>query len=218
MALNLWKHSYEPGTFKTVYTLEENQYAGRVLKISRGESYQIMSDVWGSADWATVLDEENKPKRILMNIYDMGAPEHVSTGEVDATEEVKALYRQYYVDLKVMERIGTAHEEAKRIVKGCIAKVVRGRNAVGTQGKVVVVMSKPYNMGYRSSMQEKLGIATSDETFKKALPNGKVVDAHKDMVWVWAKNCQRVDIAPVDEEAIRAEVNAMATERVTPNW
>lgn len=216
MALNLWKYNGYDAPEK--YTLEENQYAGRVIRIDRGQSYQIMSDIWGTADWATVLDEKNEPKRICMNIYDMGAPEHLSTGEVDATEEVKALYRQYYVDLKVKASIEDAKLEAQRIQKGCIAKVVSGRNAKGVQGKVVVVMNKLYGMGYRSSMREKLGIATSDEMVKRALSNGKVVDSYRDMVWVWAHNCKRVDIAPVDEEAIRAEVNALATERVTPNW
>jgi hypothetical protein len=123
-----------------------------------------------------------------------------------ATDKVKSKYRQWKIDLEATRLIEDAELAAKRIEKGCIAKVVKGKNGVGTVGKVVVVMSATYGMGWRSSVEKKLGIATSDVTFKKALPNGKVVDAHKDMVWVWARNAVRVDVGTVDRDAIRREV------------
>jgi hypothetical protein len=200
MALNLWKYNGYDAAEK--YTLHENQYAGRVLKISRGESYQIMSDIWGSADWALVLNEENKPERICLNIYDMGAPEHVSTGEVDATEEVKSLYCDFLTQRHFDSLVQDAEDRAMEFEKGSIAQVVRGKTSKGMQGKVVVMISAPYRMGYRAVQKRKLGIATSDVMIKKPLSNGKVVDAHKDMIWVWAMNCQRLDKPQIDRDAL----------------
>lgn len=185
-----------------------NRYENRVLSVELDKSYQVMSDIWATADWALVWDDAtNSPKRVLVNVYDMNPSGWVPAKiTVDATDKVKSKYRQWKIDLEATRLIEDAELAAKRIEKGCIAKVVKGKNGVGTVGKVVVVMSATYGMGWRSSVEKKLGIATSDVTFKKALPNGKVVDAHKDMVWVWARNAVRVDVGTVDRDAIRREV------------
>ena len=185
-----------------------NRYENRVLSVELDKSYQVMSDIWATADWALVWDDaSNSPKRVLVNVYDMNPSGWVPAKiTVDATDEVKSKYRQWKINLEVSRRIEDAEYEAKQIQKGCIAKVVKGKTGKGTVGKVVVVMKANYGMGWRSSVETKLGIATSDVTFKKALPNGKVVDAHKDMVWVWARNAVRVDVGTVDRDAIRREV------------
>ena len=185
-----------------------NRYENRVLSVELDKSYQVMSDIWATADWALVWDDaSNSPKRVLVNVYDMNPSGWVASKiTVDATDEVKSKYRQWKINLEVSRRIEDAEYEAKQIQKGCIAKVVKGKTGKGTVGKVVVVMKANYGMGWRSSVETKLGIATSDVTFKKALPNGKVVDAHKDMVWVWARNAVRVDVGTVDRDAIRREV------------
>lgn len=187
-----------------------NRYENRVLSVELDKSYQVMSDIWATADWALVWDDaSNSPKRVLVNVYDMNPSGWVASKiTVDATDEVKSKYRQWKINLEVSRRIEDAEYEAKQIQKGCIAKVVKGKTGKGTVGKVVVVMKANYGMGWRSSVETKLGIATSDVTFKKALPNGKVVDAHKDMVWVWARNAVRVDVGTVDRDAIRREVES----------
>ena len=187
-----------------------NRYENRVLSVELDKSYRVMSDVWSTADWALVWDDaSNSPKRVLVNVYDMNPSGWVASKiTVDATDEVKSKYRQWKINLEVSRRIEDAEYEAKQIQKGCIAKVVKGKTGKGTVGKVVVVMKANYGMGWRSSVETKLGIATSDVTFKKALPNGKVVDAHKDMVWVWARNAVRVDVGTVDRDAIRREVES----------
>jgi hypothetical protein len=95
-----------------------------------------------------------------------------------------------------------AEWKSRQIEKGCIAKVVKGKNGKGVQGPVVVQMLATYGMGWRASSEYKLAIATSDVKVKKALRNGKVAEVYQDVVWVWQRNCQRVDIAPVDKEAI----------------
>jgi hypothetical protein len=170
-------------------------------------SVRIMSDVWGSEKYAVYWDaEQSKPVDVWLDTcdYNWMWGDKVSA-TVDATPEVKEAYRHYRVSKQFDRMLGDAKHNAKQIEKGCIAKVTRGKTAKGTQGKVIAVIKASYGMGYRASVENKLGIATSDVTYKKALPNGKVVDAHRDVVWVWARNCERVDVADVNEHMIWLE-------------
>ena len=195
----------------------QSNWEGAVLKVEHDRNYRIMSDVWGSADWALVWDEASaSPKKILVNVYDMQGPDWKPAQiTVDATDEIREKYNQWQINLEFQRRVGNAESEALRIEKGCIVKVVKGKNGKGTVGKVVVQMKASYGMGYRASIEYKLGVATSDVTFKKALPNGKVVDAHRDMVWVWQRNCERVDVAQIDKDAILEQVKAEAARAVS---
>ena len=207
MAVTFARYDYETKTYSLV-----TEYSGRVLKIWRNQSYQIMSDIWGSADEALVMDENDCPKTVVYQVYDgptdPKAP--LSTAEVDATDEVKAKYLNWLENREFDRLLSQEQDRVQQIEKGCIAKVVSGRNGQGAQGKVVVIMSALYGMGYRAVRMNKYGIATSDVTYKKALPNGKVVDAHKDMVWAWARNVKRVDIAEIDKDALRKEAKERA--------
>jgi len=199
------------------YNGTEQTWEGAVLKVEHDRNYRIMSDVWGSADWATVWDESTAaPKKILVNVYDMQGP-HWKPAQiiVDATDEIREKYNQWQINLEFQRRLGTAESDARQIQKGCIVKVVKGKNGKGTVGKVVVQMQARYGMGWQSSTENKLGVATSDVTFKKALPNGRVVDAHRDMVWVWQRNCERVDVAQIDKDAILEQVKAEAARVVS---
>jgi hypothetical protein len=45
-------------------------------------------------------------------------------------------------------------------------------------------------------------MATSDVKVKKALRSGKVAEVYQDVVWVWARNVKRVDVAPIDKDAL----------------
>lgn len=195
----------------------EHNWEGAVLKVEHDRNYRIMSDVWGSADWATVWDEATaSPRKILVNVYDMQGPDWKPVQiTVDATDEIREKYNLWQINLEFQRRVGNAESEARQIEKGCIVKVVRGKNGKGTVGKVVVQMQASYGMGYRASVENKLGVATSDVTFKKALPNGRVVDAHRDMVWVWQRNCERVDVAQIDKDAILEQVKAEAARAVS---
>lgn len=191
--------------------MDMNPYAGYVLEKRSVSDYRIMSDVWCPADFALVWDTEKQaPAQVLVNVYDMNGPNwKPDVIEVDATDEVKSLYRQWKINREVEKRIDSAENEAKRIYKGTIAKVVKGKNGKGTIGKVVVQMQARYGMGWQSSVENKLGIATSDVMVKKALSNGKVVNSYRDMIWVWQRNCERVDVGTVDRDAIRREVEAV---------
>jgi hypothetical protein len=185
----------------------QTDWSGYVLEKIVDHSYRIMSDIWGTADWALVWDEKsNAPKRLLVNVYDMN-PSGWSPSEivVDATEEVKAKYRDFQVKRLYEQLLGSAEIAARQIEKGCIAKVVKGKNGKGTVGKVVVMMDATYGMGWRSSVEKKLAIATSDVKVKKALRSGKVAEVYQDVVWVWARNVERVDIAEINQHMLWLE-------------
>lgn len=190
----------------------ENRYEGTVLRKIEDHNYRIMSDVWGSADWALVWDEAtNGPKHILVNVYDMNPeswrPVQI---EVDATDEIREKYKQWLINVEFEKLLDLEQTRVHQIEKGAIAKVVKGRNGKGTIGPVVVMMDATYGMGYRSSVEKKLAIATSDVKVKKPLRSGKVVEVYQDVVWVWARNCQRVDIAQIDKDALLREAQERA--------
>jgi hypothetical protein len=182
----------------------QSNWEGAVLKVAHDQSYRIMSDVWGSADWAIVWDEAtSSPKHVLVNVYDMNGPDWKPVQiTVDATDEIREKYKQWKINLEFKDLLEKAEDAAMRIEKNCIAKVVRGKSGKGTVGKVVVQMVATYGMGYRSSSEYKLAIATSDVKVKKALRSGKVAEVYQDVVWVWARNCQRVDVPQIDKEAL----------------
>ena len=182
----------------------ENRYEGFVLAKVVDQSYRIMSDVWGTADFARVWDEATaSPKMILVNVYDMN-PESWRPVQitVDATDEIREKYKQWMINREYENLLGNAEMAARQIEKGAIAKVVKGKNGKGTVGPVVVMMDATYGMGYRSSVEKKLAIATSDVKVKKALRSGKVAEVYQDVVWVWARNCQRVDVPQIDKDAL----------------
>lgn len=205
-----------------MYTTERglaecNRYENAVLAKVVDQSYRIMSDVWGTADFALVWDEATaSPKQVLVNVYDMQGYGWVPVQIiVDATAEIREKYHQWLINCKFESLLGSAEIASREILKGSIAKVVKGRNGQGVQGKVVVHMKASYGMGYRASIEPKLGIATSDVTYKKALSNGKVVDAHRDMVWAWARNCQRVDVPQIDKDAILEQAKGWAARELS---
>jgi len=182
----------------------QSNWEGAVLKVVHDQSYRIMSDVWGSADWATVWDEATaSPKTVLVNVYDMQGPDWKPVQiTVDATDEIREKYKHWLINVQYERLLEMEEARVHQIEKGCIAEVVRGKNGKGTVGPVVVKMDATYGMGYRSSVEPKLAIATSDVKVKKALRSGKVAEVYQDVVWVWARNCQRVDVPQIDKDAL----------------
>ena len=182
----------------------QSNWEGAVLKVVHDQSYRIMSDVWGSADWATVWDEATaSPKQILVNVYDMNGPGWKPTQiTVDATDEIREKYKHWLINVQYERLLEMEQARVHQIEKGAIAKVVKGKNGKGTVGPVVVVMDATYGMGYRSSVEKKLAIATSDVKVKKALRNGKVAEVYRDVVWVWARNVERVDVPQINKDAL----------------
>lgn len=188
----------------------QTNWEGLVLKVEHDQNYRIMSDVWGSADWATVWDESTaSPKQVLVNVYDMQGPDWKPVQiTVDATDEIREKYKQWLINVEYQKLLNAEESFNNQIQKGVIAKVVKGKNGKGTIGPVVVMMDATYGMGYRSSLEKKLAIATSDVKVKKPLRSGKVVEVYQDVVWVWARNCQRVDVPQIDKDALLEQAKA----------
>lgn len=193
------------GSFKSI------EHRGAVLEVRKGVSVRIMSDVWGGADEALVWDKATKsPKLVTIRTcdYEWDTKSHA---EVDATKAVKAAYRKYLIKQEYNDILGAEQARVNRIEKGCMVKVTRGRKVPkGTVGKVIVMLERMYGFGYMARPATKLGIATSDVMVDQIGKNGKVYKGHKDMVWVWAFNCDRTDVADIDED----EVMQMATEKI----
>ena len=80
--------------------------------------------------------------------------------------------------------------------------MVSGRQNQGIQGKVAVIIERAYGMGYRSSLENKLGIATSEVTVDKRVGN-KVYKNYRDIVWAWARNCELAVVPGIDRETVR---------------
>lgn len=183
-------------------SLKSIEHKGLVLEVRKGVNYRIMSDVWGSADEALVWDKANKrPKTINIRVCDYTWDSN-SYAEVDATKAVKAAYRNHLIQIRFSQLKSQTLAAISEIQKGCMVEVVKGRKVPkGTKGKVVVMMTRESGWGYRSSPALKLGVATSDVMVDVTV-NGRTYRNHRDMVWVWAYNCKRIDVPVIDEEEL----------------
>ena len=198
MAITLTKSTY---TADSKYVTEEVTVGvGATLKVWQG-SIQVMSDVWETTTYATYWDEA---------LGRLQTVEWVKTGTVDATPEVLEKVKSFLYQTELQTAVAKAEREALTITKGSVVKVTKGRNAKGTVGKVAVMIERPYQMGWKSSMATKLGIATSDEKVKVAAANGKVYENYKDVTWAWAMNCELVEVPSINmqEAQERAENGA----------
>ena len=84
---------------------------------------------------------------------------------------------------------------------------INRRSANITEGKSRAPnRSMYYGMGYRGSMQPKLGIALDDEKVD-VVKNGRTYSSYKNMIWVWAHNCDVVNPAPDAEYAVKTALS-----------
>ena len=151
MAITFTKSTY---TAESKYVTEDVTIAeGATLKVWN-DSIQVMSDVWEVTTYATYWDQADG--RIKTVTY-------VKQGQPDATPAVLEQVKTYLYNEALQRALQNAKNEAATITKGSTVKVVSGRSGKGTVGKVVVSIERPYQMGWRSSMATKFGIATSDE-------------------------------------------------------
>lgn len=194
-----------PQTGTTTTTFAE----GCVLRVWTG-TVQVMSDIWESAIHAEYWDEASQSVKTDCWLN--------NDTKVDATAEVKAkaeawLYNRSY-GFALAKRTAEAQNEAARIIKGARVKVVSGRSAKGLEGLVAVIIQRHYGMGYRASLENKLAIAKSDVKVKVAAANGRVYENYRDIEWVWARNCERVDTPAIDVKEIEERARNEATYEV----
>lgn len=167
------------------------------------KTYQVMSDIWETGNYAVVWDG-TRVKTV----------DWVENAVVDASDEVIAIAKEWtrtqaYL-AKRRELLAKAEADAEALVRGCQAKVYKGRKfPVGTTGKVV---------GFAESQWGRsVGIATSDVTVE-VVKNGKTYQNHKDVIWVAIGNVERVDIGPVDIAEIDERANEAAKNAVARGW
>lgn len=200
-------------TFTTeTYNMETRKYDRETKTIAVGATLdtwngtvQIMSDEWAASTFASYWDEEAQCIKQMSS---------VSTVTVDATPEVLAKVKNFIFQREYERALSDAKSEAARITKDSIVKVARGRTSKGTEGKVVVTMQKPYQTGWRSNLELKLGIATSDVKVKVAAANGKVYENYRDMVWVWARNCDLVVVPEINMEEVKERATNATTYKI----
>jgi hypothetical protein len=167
---------------------------------TRAETERVMSDIWETVNRAYYWNAE-KGKLDNTYISDREDTEIVIDGNVDAVaEEMRKAYYPRYVEKFTAE----AEYDASKPMRGSEVKVVRGKSHRGAVGKVVVSIEREYNMGYRSSLETKFGIALDDEMTTYVAKNGKTYPTHKNIAWVWARNCEVIN-PKIDEKAIAAK-------------
>lgn len=163
--------------------------AGTTMFI-RTESEQIMSDIWEYVTKAFYWDGKVIREQWLDNdtTVTIDADFESLLPEIEATEYAKFLKAE----------LDNAEYEAKNPAKrDRLVRVVSGRDKAlrGKEGRVVVVKEMQYGMGYRSVMRNKLGIALDDEKVTVER-NGRMYENYKNMIWVWAHNCEVVNPEP----------------------
>lgn len=191
MSITIVSQAYNTET-KQYDTTERTFAEGCVLKVFNA-SVQVMFDEWAQALHATYWDEEKQQIRTVAE---------VKSANVDATPEIKEKVKQFLYNRAVAEATEKLNEQALEIQKGSVVKVVKGRTDKGAVGTVVAKISRPYKMGWQSTMRTKLGIATSDRKVKVPAANGKVYENFADMVWVWAMNTELVNVPAVSQKDI----------------
>lgn len=202
-------YSTKPETIKV-----DTVMVGRSVYV-RPETVQVMSDIWEDHMRVTSINAEGiLTKHTVSGWYGMprgGEHEY----EIDATDEAFEDYRNQQFESDYKYLVAEAEKSAQDVaVKGRVVKVVSGRKAKGTVGKVVVVMDAYYGMGYHGYMTKKLGIATSPVMIEKVMANGKVFMNHRDIEWVWARNCEVEKVMPVDTAPLKEAAERFATEAV----
>lgn len=184
-----------------------NDFAHGTTIYVGSRSTQIMSDVWGTELYAQYWDEESKTvKTVSLDVYEWGRSDKgygSAEATVDATDEVWQKVEQYYTELSFRKLYRAAEIEASKITKDSIVHVYAGRTAKGTRGKVAVIIERPYSTGWSSSLEYKLGIATSDVMVERKVGD-KVYLNHRDIVWVWQRNCKIAVLPSIDETPIAA--------------
>ena len=128
----------------------QTRYVGRSLYAAE-KTVQVMSDIW---EQHLVLHSVAEDGHIVENSV-AGWSGEKPEWSVDATEEAFEAHRAYREEYHYNSLVAEMEKRvANPAVKDQVVKVVRGRRAVGTIGRVVVIMERPYNMGWQSTFND----------------------------------------------------------------
>jgi hypothetical protein len=168
---------------------------------TQANSERIMSDIW---EYITSVYYWDADAGAIKSMWLGDNTEYTIDCEFDSIKEDvrRAIFHRIYKN-----HLAKAEHSANIPDKGRTVKVVRGKTAKGVEGKVVVAIERPYGMGWRTSLEMKLGIALDDEMTTYTAKNGKQYPTHKNMVWVWSRNCEVVNPEVDVETATRYAVS-----------
>ena len=188
----------------TTNAVETAVYGVGTTLFTKTESERVMSDIWEYVQRTYYIAEDGRLTNVITDVSGFDRNSKVEITFDADYDAAFALYRKYRYETALDYRVEQANIQSEYpAVKGREVKVARGRNNRGVIGKVVVVKEMQYNAGYRSSIENKLAIALDDEMTVWTSPNGKQYPCHKNIVWVWARNCVVVNPQPdlVDAKA-----------------
>jgi hypothetical protein len=187
-------------------------YQGAVFRVFNGASFQVMSDIWGSCTDVEVFDvAENRPKKLSYNFSDNGHVWSKAEAKVDITDDVWEKYRLWLINQKIEKYVNDYKNNDRQIVVGDTVWVKKGKTAKGSQGKVVFIKAGgPMRFGYSVVNTTSYCIALSDRTEKAVSKYGKEYDRHVDVAWVYARNCEKLNLTEPD----MAEIASRAVEAV----
>ena len=194
-----------PGYLEKPY-LVKDAFVGATLSIF-WSCDRVMSDVWEDRRHATVWDAAAGKARNFLLVGEG------TDGEVDATPEVIAAFRQWRYDALHAMYLEDATNKANVATLGSVVVVKRGRKDQGKVGKVVFIKNMPYQAGYRSQYLPKLCVALDGTKTTVQGKYGKTFERFTNVIWVWSKNC---DVAnpTVDLEAVKLRAAREADEAV----
>lgn len=191
-----------PADFSTTpYTprVEEvrTEYVGATLEVG-SESVQVMSDIWETARYALVWDAvAQKPSKISW----------ITSGNVDATPEVKAAFRAYHVEREFKKRIAELEADALVPVRGDRVKIIRGRKNPGLVGEITAITTFPDRFSYGRTNITKVAIPVDDTHEEIALRSGGTWKKYTNVVWVNLGYVERTTPRAIDYVGVAAQVD-----------
>jgi hypothetical protein len=166
-----------------------------------------MSDVWDEYPVLTSIDADGKLTKTVLPHQ----RSETCDWAIDANDAAFERYRAAQYQFHLHDNTAKAtYDAVNPAVVGRVVKVVRGRKDKGAIGKVIVVLERPYRMGFRSVMGKKLGVATSPRMVTVTGKYGKTFQNYADMIWVWAQNCELERPLPVDLDMCRRDAQTFA--------
>jgi hypothetical protein len=191
-----------PADFSTTpYTPEvredRTEYVGATLEVG-SESVQVMSDIWETARYALVWDAvAQKPSKISW----------ITSGNVDATPEVKAAFRAYHVEREFKKRIAKLEADALVPVRGDQVKIIRGRKSYGLVGEITAITTFPDRFNYGRTNVTKVAIPVDDTHEEIALRSGGTWKKYTNVVWVNLDYVERTTPRAIDYVGVAAQVD-----------
>ena len=207
----------------TIFKTDDNTKVEVEIEAARGttlyvgsRSIRIMFSVWDTEQFAKYWDRD--AQKVVDVSLSYGGHEMIrpGTATVDVTDDVWAeVYKSLlpaFSEIIARDMVTAIRE--RPIEKGEVVRVIGGRTGKGVVGPVVIAMDAVYKQGWKSNMERKFAIATSDRKGTAIGKNGRVyTDSYLDLVWVWSRNVERASDIPhpdLADVAQRAEARALS--------